>query len=557
MWQYTPYTMPLVVLSLISFVVGIYIGFHFHTPRSRVGSLAMLASAEWMVAYALELASADLLSKIFWDKIQFLGIVVIPAAWFVYALYYTGYEKWLTRRTLLFLFFIPFITLALVFTNETHGLIWTSYVLDTTGLFTVLYNPWGLWMWIFLIYSYILVALAFSVVIKMFIHSHSLYRLQTSALLFGVSVSLVASVLFALEMNPFPHVDIIPFGLFVTNLTVAFSIIYFRLGEIVPLAREIVVEGMSDSVVIIDAHDCIVDANPSAHQLMRTGTLPLIGNTVTQVLPELASQIEGSTTNTGGEILLDGGDEQRVYDVSISPLTDWRKNSVGQVIVLRDVTDRKRSEKIKQSLLEKEILLQETHHRVKNNMQIISSLLNLQSTYIKDRTCTKILKDSQNRIRAMALVHEKLYSSDNLANINFNEYVTALTQNLFHSYGVNTGRIKLKLETEKIPFDIDTAIPCGLIINELVSNAIKHAFPDGKEGEIVITLRSRDEIIDLIISDNGIGIPDTIDFRTTQSLGLHLVTILAEDQLDGAIVLDRTAGTAFQITFNRQQYFKD
>jgi len=213
------------------------------------------------------------------------------------------------------------------------------------------------------------------------------------------------------------------------------------------------------------------------------------------------------------------------------------------------VTDRKRSEKIKQSLLEKEILLQETHHRVKNNMQIISSLLNLQSTYIKDRTCTKILKDSQNRIRAMALVHEKLYSSDNLANINFNEYVTALTQNLFHSYGVNTGRIKLKLETEKIPFDIDTAIPCGLIINELVSNAIKHAFPDGKEGEIVITLRSRDESIDLIISDNGIGIPDIIDFRTTESLGLHLVTILVEDQLEGGIVLDRTTGTVFQITF--------
>jgi two-component sensor histidine kinase len=156
----------------------------------------------------------------------------------------------------------------------------------------------------------------------------------------------------------------------------------------------------------------------------------------------------------------------------------------------------------------------------------------------------------------MALIHEKLYHSENLAHIDFDAYIKELVCRLIQSYGVHAQKIRITIEVEDILFDIDTAIPCGLIINELVSNAIKHAFPDGKEGEIVITLRSRDESIDLIISDNGIGIPDTIDFRTTQSLGLHLVTILAEDQLEGDIVLDRNTGTAFQITFNRQQYFK-
>jgi len=214
-----------------------------------------------------------------------------------------------------------------------------------------------------------------------------------------------------------------------------------------------------------------------------------------------------------------------------------------------DITERKRAEEqIKASLREKEALLKEIHHRVKNNMQIISSLLSLQSHHITDPELLDMFKDSQTRIKSMALVHEKLYQSEDFANINFKEYIKILATHVLQSHGVDTETIALTIDADSISLGIDAAIPCGLIINELVSNSVKHAFPDG-EGEIKITFHALDGNIELIVSDTGVGIPDDIDFTTTDSLGLSLVTLLAEEQLNGKISLDRSRGTAFCITF--------
>lgn len=217
---------------------------------------------------------------------------------------------------------------------------------------------------------------------------------------------------------------------------------------------------------------------------------------------------------------------------------------------VEDISERRKAEEqVRISLKEKEILLREVHHRVKNNLQVISSLLNLQSSYVKDNQYRELFKESQNRIKTMALIHEKLYQSENLANVHFNEYVRTLVHWLIRSYEINQ-EIALKLEVEDVSLGVDTAIPCGLIINELVSNSLKHAFPE-KKGEIKIGLRSENETIELIVSDNGVGIPDTVDFRNTETLGLRLVTILAEGQLGGKIRLQRQKGTEFHITFRK------
>jgi two-component sensor histidine kinase len=216
----------------------------------------------------------------------------------------------------------------------------------------------------------------------------------------------------------------------------------------------------------------------------------------------------------------------------------------------RDITERKRAEEqIKQSIKEKEVLLREIQHRVKNNMQVISSLLNLQSAHIKDSQYKEMLKESQNRIRSMALIHERSYQSENLADIDFHEYIASLVRGLFRSYNATADRVSLVIEVEDVSLGMDTAVPCGLIINELVSNSLKHAFPRGRKGEIKIVLRSVCELIELTVADNGVGISEDVDFRTTESLGLDLVTTLAEYQLGGEITLDRTEGTVFCITF--------
>ncbi|MCE8428361.1 MAG: hypothetical protein J5U19_08250 [Candidatus Methanoperedens sp.] len=201
----------------------------------------------------------------------------------------------------------------------------------------------------------------------------------------------------------------------------------------------------------------------------------------------------------------------------------------------------------------KQLLLKEIYHRVKNNLQIVISLLNLQSQKTNDKNVIEIFRDSQNRIRSMALIHEKLYNSRDLAGINFKEYIHDLTYNLLHSYGVNPGRINLKIDIDEVILNLDTATPCGLIVTELVSNAFKHAFPADRKGDVHIRFFSvNNEKYTMIISDNGIGFPEDIDFRKTTTLGLQLVTSLV-GQLDGTIELDKRGGTEFKIEFKEQR----
>jgi len=218
---------------------------------------------------------------------------------------------------------------------------------------------------------------------------------------------------------------------------------------------------------------------------------------------------------------------------------------------VKNITEHKLAdEQIKASLREKEVLLREIHHRVKNNMQVISSLLKLQAGYIKDKKYLDMFKDSQGRIMSMSLVYEKLYKSEGMAKINFNGYVKDLVTDLFQSFGVKQDTITLNINAEDVSFGVDTAIPCGLVVNELVTNSLKHAFPDSRKGEIRISLcKADDDEFELVVGDNGVGIPEEIDFRKTESLGPHLVKILAENQLQGEINLDRRKGTEFQIKF--------
>ncbi len=210
---------------------------------------------------------------------------------------------------------------------------------------------------------------------------------------------------------------------------------------------------------------------------------------------------------------------------------------------------RESEEKIKSSLEEKELLLKEIHHRVKNNMQIISSLLNLQSRHISDEAARSLFQDSQNRIHSIALVHEKLYQSGDLARINFNEYIQSLTRHLFRSYKVNPKLIAMTTNIRDIFLTVDIAMPCSLIISELVSNALKYAFPDERQGEVQIDFTMRDDgWYSMTIRDNGIGLPDSIDIEKTETLGMQLLNTLSR-QLRGEFSFSRAEGTSFSITF--------
>ncbi|MGB2957779.1 MAG: PAS domain S-box protein [Bacteroidota bacterium] len=240
---------------------------------------------------------------------------------------------------------------------------------------------------------------------------------------------------------------------------------------------------------------------------------------------------------------------RRYYAVNYYPYVNPDGIVTHCVVVSHDITDRKTDEDdTHSSLQEKEILLKEIHHRVKNNLQIISSLLSLQSNTIESEATRELVRESQNRVRSMALIHEKLYQSASLARIDFGEYLRNLTRDLFRSY--SAGGVSLKLQAEDISLDIDAAIPCGLMVNELVSNALKYAFAQTKGGELLITFSqvARDKFA-LSVTDNGVGLPSDLDVRNPRSLGLQLVNMLVA-QLRGTLDVVSDGGTTFMITFS-------
>lgn len=218
-----------------------------------------------------------------------------------------------------------------------------------------------------------------------------------------------------------------------------------------------------------------------------------------------------------------------------------------------EITDKKRIEKqMRESLHEKEILLQEVHHRVKNNLQVISSILNLQSSYVKDENTLSILRESQNRIKSMSFIHESLYQTSDFSSIDFSDYIMSLTKNLVHSYSVGQQLLQLKTNFERVFLNLDQAIPCGLIVNELVSNALKYAFPNGQKGILKLSIREENGKVKLGVSDNGVGVTEDFNFEDTDTLGLQLVFTLIE-QLDGEVSFRSKPGegTEYFITFEK------
>ena len=217
------------------------------------------------------------------------------------------------------------------------------------------------------------------------------------------------------------------------------------------------------------------------------------------------------------------------------------------------ITDRKESElRMRQSLSEKEVLLKEVHHRVKNNLQIISSIMNLQTAHVDgDERILELLQVSRDRIRSMSFIHESLYRNKDFSSIDMADYIDSLTRNLIMSYSLN-GRVKLENELERVELDLDRAIPCGLILNELISNAIKHAFPEGKEGVIRVAMEQTEDQVRISVSDNGIGLPEGFNTKHDGNLGLELVRTLIE-QVDGQLKVSNAPGVAYLLTFGRNK----
>jgi PAS domain S-box-containing protein len=319
-----------------------------------------------------------------------------------------------------------------------------------------------------------------------------------------------------------------------------------------------VIEANPDLMVVLDGKGTVLDVNATAESLTGVSREQLIG---TQYLNYLVD--DGTHRDALLRLLKSGKLENTIeiqrIDGHVTPLSVNATMIAGSagtdariIVAAHDITRQKQDEEaIRASLNEKVILLREIHHRVKNNLQIIISLVNLQLRQTDDPVLKQIMSETHNRVRAMSLVHEKLYRSESLSRIDFVDYTRFLATQLFSFFGMDSKRVRLDLAMGKIMVDINTAVPLGLIMNELISNALKHAFPNGRKGIISISGGENGDLITLVVRDNGIGIPEELDWKNTTTLGMRLVTSLI-DQVGGAITLDRNQGTAFTITIKRE-----
>jgi PAS domain S-box-containing protein len=345
-YQFTPNMIPLAIAALTSATLAWYTWRHRHATGVMPFSLMMLILFQWGLSYILELAAPDVESKIGWATFMFAGVVATPVAWLAFALEYTGRKRWVTRSRLILLSILPLLTIGIILTNNSHGLFWTSLDLAREGGFLLLKTTNGPWFWVHAAYSYILIMIGLVLIIQTLLRWPAAYRGQMIWILLATLTPLIANVITIFQLLPI-LIDLTPFAFTITGVGMAYALFRHRLLDIAPLARDVVIDGMKDGMIVLDANRRIVDINPTAKQLLglyEDGDL--IGKPIRVVLSQWPQLIQNyrEVYEAEDEITLGEGEAQRWYELNLSTLRDENRLTIGQVITVRNITRRKRAE---------------------------------------------------------------------------------------------------------------------------------------------------------------------------------------------------------------------
>ena len=553
-------------ISLTAFFLCFFLGnFIYHkNSKSQLNIMiavlcvlvGFLAFAEFQYRQTLDFQTAYL-----WLKISGLWPIV-PAIVLNISLIFTGKNKILQNKFTYILIYVP-------------ALIIAFYAIDTNLLLQgILKEYWG-WTYIFPEHSmlfYIMGAwtllcafLAGVICLEYYLKTNNLKKLQTKYLIIGLYFPLLISM-FSDVLLPNMSIRIPETTIVMSTVGIGFisyGVWKYRFPALTAaIAADEIVSTMSNFLIMLDHNKNIVTINYATTKLLGYKTEELIGKPVKYIFADQTSNGGNGIFNTDSNSIINFETRLKTkYNevipvlLSKSVIKSENGNVLGIVCIGNNIVEIKNAEeKIKASLEEKELLLRELHHRVKNNLQIILSLINLQSNGIKDQDDLEIFRESQSRVKSLAIIHEKLYQSTDFASINFQDYIQSLVRYLLSYYSADFIKVEINVENDII-LNMDTAVPCGLIINELVTNSIKHGFVGRNSGQIYINLQSNDGCLTLIVGDYGIGLPEEVDIENPQKLGLQLVKSLI-DQLEGKFEFNSNNGTEFIFKF-RELIYKD
>ena len=346
-FQYTPYILPLVASSIIAVFVALYVWDRRATTSGGTAFILLsLACGVWSLGYALEIAGANLPTKIFWGKSQYIGIVLVPLAWVIFAYSYSTHGTRMTRRTVSLLSIVPFITLFLAFTTESHGLIWGDIQIHTVSSFSALKFTHGPWFWIYWIFSNILLLAGTIFIFRSFNRTKGLFRRQNVILLIAVLTPWLGNMIYVFGLSPIPHLDITPFAFTISVVVFAWGITAFKLINLAPVARDLVVEKMRAGMIVLDAQGNIVDINPAVERVLGLSASQAIGKRAREVFqawPSLVEEYE-KILEAQDEVVVSEGESYYWYELHMSPLVDNRDRLLGRVVIVRNITEKKETE---------------------------------------------------------------------------------------------------------------------------------------------------------------------------------------------------------------------
>lgn len=579
-FQYTPYASLLALAALIAAVMAIYIWDRRSVTGAKSAAALMLAVFVWSTGYMLEIMGADLETKLFWAKIQYFGIATLPVALLVFSLNFSGYMVWRTTPKLAALFIIPILTIILVFSNESHRLIWSAWSLESINeQTTILTLEHGPFFWVNFIYAFILLTTSTVLIIQALIRRPKAYRGQTTSILVGVAAPWVGNAI-----SNFAHlnIDLTPFSFTITGLAIAWSIYKYHLFEPAPNAFETVINSMNDSVFILDMRNRIINANPVAQQMLGLPASEIIGHHSSEVFAGQTDifAVYQHALNIREEIMIGPESQNRHYEISISPLTDRLDKILGRAVILHDISDRKQAENamaiardqaLESSRVKSEFLAR-VSHELRTPLGVIRGYADLLSepaygalSELQSKAVSEII-DSTDRISGMVgeLLDEARLAAG-AVQLEIKTFSPAeILQDVKQKLSVLADQKKLGLTAE-----LDPDLPSQIVgdptrIHQMVTNLTSNSIKFTRKGEVGIRFYLQDtNKWALEVMDTGPGIPEEAHedifepFRQADSsiprifggtgLGLSIVKHLT-NLMDGEITVKSEVGNGSTFT---------